>query len=75
MGCLGFIAFIHVVAQGVDAHVQLKAYQQYERIKIDQQHEDQNRTDGAIEFIVIGKIAYIKGEAAGKNDHQERGED
>ena len=70
-----FIPFVHFMFQRIDAYIQLEADQQYQRIEIDKQHEYQYRADRAIQFIVIGKIAYPIGETCGKYDHHKSSND
>ena len=69
-----FIPFIHFMLQRIDTHIQFKTDEQYQGVKINEQHQDQDGADGSIQFIVIGKIAHVIGEPQGENDHKECGE-
>ena len=56
------VPFLRDLLQRSDAHIQFEADQQYEGIEIDQQHQDEDGSDGTVEFIVLAEIGYIPGE-------------
>ena len=66
------IPFVHFVLQGIDANIEFKPDQEYQRVEVDQQHQDQYGTYGTIEFVIVRKIAHPIGKYSGKNYHQER---
>ena len=55
-----------------NTRIQLKSDQHAEGIEIDPEQDDQERADGTIEHIILGKIIYIKIEPQGDNDDQQR---
>ena len=57
-----------------DTHIQFKPDQQYQRVKINQQHEDEDRTNGAVQFIIIWKIIYPIGKENREQKHQGGGQ-
>ena len=47
------IPFVHFMLQGIDANIEFKPDQEYQRVEVDQQHEYEHGTDGTIEFIIV----------------------